>query len=512
MVFSRIVYKLSRHCKEQKFSYCMKRGEFFSGGNKFTIKKMANMKEEKPHITDVSPLYKSYKDHDLKIVYENDFFLVVSKPYDIKLERGKYDDMYPSVETLLRKKRNLDVFRICGQLDYATSGLLIIAKDKLSSNILNYNIESKNISKIYLAILYDHLPLDVLHINTPISKVKNSFKMKLCYNYNDYYDSGKYCYSLIYPYKHCYLNNERVTLCELRTITGRRHQLRLHSLCLGSGIVGDETYFEDMITNKYKISYPNLLRGKENLDMSTCAVEETTDSANASCAASVKGMNRINVERMMLHCWIMLKNDNESVKKITKSESINALENKIFNIDYIICEDELSKYVNEEQRTYEQCVLKNHDLINADFVNYSVRNIRRNIKNIDKKLKKMDYGNLLPNSFIIGNKVNEKTVCLNKYGDTNNIQKRMVYAKNGEDEALPDDTQNDNFSEKGDPTSYEKEDVNFGKIETINVEDVFINEQFINKNSIYLVKNEKYKNPDDLFDDIYDNVNKFNWG
>ncbi|SBT71661.1 ribosomal large subunit pseudouridylate synthase, putative [Plasmodium malariae] len=505
MNFSRILNNVSNHYKEGKTLFLFKKSGFCSLENKFVIRKGKIMKEEDGIINNAGT-YKSYKGHNLKIVYENNFFLVLNKPYDIKLEKGKYDSMYPSVETLLRQKRkNLGVMRICGQLDYATSGLLIIAKDRLSSNILNYNIECKNISKIYLAILYDHLPLDVLHVNTPISKIKNEFKMKLCYNYNDYYDNGKYCYSLIYPYKHCYLNNAKVTLCELRTITGRRHQLRLHALCLGSGIVGDETYFEDMITNKYKINYSNYSTCSNNVEINNNYEDSNKKYDNE--VTEKRDVKKIEIERMMLHCWIILKNDNE-IKKLEKSENINILENKIFDKDYIICDDELSKFVNEEKRTFEQCVLKNNDLINTNFINYNVKNINKNIRKINKKLNKIKYDKLLHNSLTLQNAEGAKNAkCVKLQNVNNNIEKRQVHVKNEIDDIRRNSIQNE--TERMDINSI---DLNSKKIETINVSDRFINDHLINKNSIYLVKNEKYKDPNDLFDDIHDSVNKFNWG
>ncbi|CRG92984.1 ribosomal large subunit pseudouridylate synthase, putative [Plasmodium gallinaceum] len=495
MYFGKIFYDVSKYCKQNNILFLIRKYGFSSKNNfKYFLKENTNMIEDgKVNI----PSYKSYKGHKLKVIYENDFFFVVNKPYDIKLEKGKYDDIYPSVETLIRQEKKLDVFRICGQLDYATSGLLIVAKDKLSSNILNYNIECKNISKIYLAILYGHLPLDIMHINAPISKIKNEFKMKLCYNYNDYYDNGKYCYSLIYPFKHCYLNNQKVTLCEMRTITGRRHQLRLHSIYIGSGIVGDETYFEDMIINKYKINCSNSNNDKMKDENNNYSIKKLNNDINDIQNIPIK---KIELERMMLHCWIILKNKNKQINKLNKSENINFLEDKIFDTDYIICDDELSHYVNEKQRTYEECVLKNDDLININFINYNVKNINKNIKNIDKKLNKKKYDSLLYNSLILENL---------ESAEQNNSNYTLQYNENKENKEIH--IKNEKINEE---IKKNEKDIDFinNKIETINVTDTYINNKLIDNNLIYKVKNDKYKNPNDLFDDIHDSVNKFNWG
>lgn len=463
----------------QIYKYFLIKHTFFSQltknkrmkGNEEHINKSSCV-SEKPIIN--TPLYKSYKGCKLDIIYENDHFLVVNKPYDIKLEKGKYDDEYPSVETLIRNEREIGLFRMCGQLDYATSGLLIIAKSKLVSNIINYNIECKNICKIYLAILYGHLPLHLLHVTAPISRAKHEFKMKLCYNYNDdYYETGKHCYSLIYPYKHCYLENEKVTLCEMRTITGRRHQLRLHSVSIGSSIVGDETYFEDALAQKYKI---NSINGKE---------------------ASAGIFKKIDASRMMLHCWIIL-NNTKKKQKLKTSEGVNNIEKEIFSENYIICNDELSPFVNEKKRSYEECVLKDDNLINKNFVNYNVYNVNKNLKRINNKLNKHDHHELLLNSLVrermkrnINDASSEAMINpLNKIDTAiNNLEKTVKQESASTSSSLCTK-----------------------QIATVNVTDKKINKEQLNPSCIYKVENDCYLNPNALFDEIRDNVNKFNWG
>ncbi|EUD68337.1 pseudouridylate synthase [Plasmodium inui San Antonio 1] len=112
MLFRTIFYNVSRGCKEKNIPYLIKKGKFFCIEKRVVLEERRGiMGDRPPPVVDPQPAYKSYKGHNLSIVYENEFFLVVNKPYDIKLEKGKLDDMYPSVETLLRQKTNLDVFR-----------------------------------------------------------------------------------------------------------------------------------------------------------------------------------------------------------------------------------------------------------------------------------------------------------------------------------------------------------------------------------------------------------------
>lgn len=154
--------------------------------------------------------------------------------------------------------------------------------------------------------------------------------------------------------------------------------------------------------------------------------------------------------------------------------------------DYIICEDELSQFANENSRTFEDCVLKNNDLINTSFINYNLKGIKKNIKNIDRKLKnnlnnKRDITRHMNMSFI-----NSDNMKITK-DNNNNITK---YEQHPNNDVL----------------------LNLNKAPIINVTDNFLNYENVNKNNIYEIKNDKYKNPNDLFDDIHDTYNKFNWG
>jgi 23S rRNA-/tRNA-specific pseudouridylate synthase len=87
-----------------------------------------------------------------------------------------------------------------------------------------------------------------------------------------------------------------VTKLRLRPLTGRRHQLRVHCLCMGHTIVGDYTY---------GVYSPLKLLPTQNADgrsgMGT--MENSLDSS--STAAPIGQLDR-HAERMMLHAHRLL--------------------------------------------------------------------------------------------------------------------------------------------------------------------------------------------------------------
>lgn len=175
---------------------------------------------------------------NIRIIFENDHLLVISKPAGLLSVPAK-DHSMPNAESWL-KARYPDCrlpFMLVHRLDQATSGLLIAAKDAQTHKILQKAFEQKTIRKRYLAWVEGILTSDCGTISLPI-----------CTNPDDRprqvvdWQFGK---SAVTRYNVLKREAER-TLVELFPLTGRTHQLRLHCASpfgLDHPIVGDTLYF-----------------------------------------------------------------------------------------------------------------------------------------------------------------------------------------------------------------------------------------------------------------------------
>jgi RluA family pseudouridine synthase len=168
--------------------------------------------------------YKPYK-KKLVIIFEDDYLAVINKPAGIDVSGNKFrtiENMALSNIKLNKGTDGLKKLRPVHRLDNPTSGLLLIAKTSESLIELSHQFQAREISKSYNAIVVGHLPAEG-EIRTP----SNNQEAITLYKTLSYYPS---------------LKVGENSLVELKLLTGRTHQLRIHLSQLGYPILGDKLY------------------------------------------------------------------------------------------------------------------------------------------------------------------------------------------------------------------------------------------------------------------------------
>lgn len=171
----------------------------------------------------------------LNIVYGDQWLLIINKPAGMLSVPGKerqtsiYDlarEAYPEAEGPM----------IVHRLDMATSGLLIIAKDKKTHQHLQAQFKNRSIRKKYIALLDGVVPEDEGTIELPLcpnpldrprQMVDTQYGKPAITYYQVLERTDKYTRIAFYPH------------------TGRTHQLRVHAAHpsgLHCPIIGDELY------------------------------------------------------------------------------------------------------------------------------------------------------------------------------------------------------------------------------------------------------------------------------
>lgn len=178
------------------------------------------------------------------VVFENDDVLVINKPYGVSVQGGtgvKYnlEDYF----SFLSDKK----LRIVHRIDKDTRGLLILAKNLQTAVKLTDMFRKREVGKRYLAVL-SKIPIKnsgtiktyiVLSNNGNIAGNAHSSEERM---------NGK---QAITKYKVIKTNKDNNTaLVEFYPLTGRKHQIRLHSQYIKCPIVGDEKYGFEKQKNK----------------------------------------------------------------------------------------------------------------------------------------------------------------------------------------------------------------------------------------------------------------------
>ena len=165
------------------------------------------------------------KNADVKpeVVYEDDDVLVVDKPAGLLSEaKGEYCP-----------ERTLGDFGyVVHRLDRDTSGVMILAKSEEVQKFLKKQFQNRTVHKTYVAVVEGRPKLDEARIDLPIIRNK---KRPTTFLVDANGRESETYYKVL-------KSNGRRSLVELKPVTGRTHQLRVHMKYLGCPIVGDVVY------------------------------------------------------------------------------------------------------------------------------------------------------------------------------------------------------------------------------------------------------------------------------
>ena len=195
-----------------------------------------------------------------EVVYEDDNMAVVNKPSGILTHPTSAERSGTLVNGLLyRFGANLsDVngdFRpgILHRLDRNTSGLLMIAKNNKSHEFLAAQIKDKTAVRKYLAIVKGVIKEDFLVIDKPISRGFTD-TCKMCIS-----DDGKPAVTEVRVLKR--FND--ASFVELKLLTGRTHQIRVHLASINHPVYNDTLYgfgkmkikTQEQVLQAYKLEF-----------------------------------------------------------------------------------------------------------------------------------------------------------------------------------------------------------------------------------------------------------------
>ena len=176
-------------------------------------------------------------DIDVCVVYEDPYLLVINKQSGLVVHpaNGHYDDTLVNALLHRFKLSDIDSERpgIVHRIDKDTSGLMLVAKDNKTHELLANMIKNKEVERVYWALVDGVINHNTGTIDAPIGRDPNN-RQKMCV-------TDKFSKEAITNFRVLKRYKEN-TLVECKLDTGRTHQIRVHFNYIGHPVYGDPVY------------------------------------------------------------------------------------------------------------------------------------------------------------------------------------------------------------------------------------------------------------------------------
>lgn len=199
----------------------------------------------------------------LEIIFEDTDYLVINKPAGLVVHGGGNITEKTLTDFLLEKYPEIknvgdDPIRpgLVHRLDKEVSGLMVIAKNNKSFAHLKNQFKDRDVNKEYIALAHGKISTDSGIINFPIKRSNAGYKMAaIPLNTFDLLSRRKPTDRDQGNLEGIFKSREAITeysvtqrfinytLLNVKILTGRTHQIRVHFFALGHPLVGDNLYY-----------------------------------------------------------------------------------------------------------------------------------------------------------------------------------------------------------------------------------------------------------------------------
>jgi len=172
------------------------------------------------------------------ILHEDVDVLVLDKPGWLVCHPSKNGPL-SSLVGASKSYLNTETLHLASRLDRETSGVVLLAKHRKSASYWQKGIEQKTVRRNYLAILEGNLTEERV-VSNYLGKDPDS-PVYVKQRVTDKSRKAKFAETVFSPL----ICKNNYTLCSVSTLTGRKHQIRIHAQWIKCPLVGEKLYGKD---------------------------------------------------------------------------------------------------------------------------------------------------------------------------------------------------------------------------------------------------------------------------
>lgn len=175
---------------------------------------------------------------DIPILFEDEHLLVVNKPSGMAVHGGS-GSSFGLIECIraLRAETHQDL-ELVHRIDRETSGILIISKKRSALRKLQEQLRARSWKKYYQTLVLGSWPSSLKQVDLPLLKTNTGEKEARVF-VDETGDKACTKFKIIQAYKSVYSS---FTLIQAQILTGRTHQIRVHTSANKFPIAGDDRY------------------------------------------------------------------------------------------------------------------------------------------------------------------------------------------------------------------------------------------------------------------------------
>lgn len=179
-----------------------------------------------------------YKFLDQAVLFEDDSIMVINKPSKMAVHAGSGIKV-GIIEALRALRSELSFLELVHRLDRETSGCLVLAKKSSALRSLNEDFKTNSqknvrVDKRYLALVKGRWK----HGQRQVNKNLNTDARRYGERHVVVDNNGSYASSIMTPK----LIGDTASLMEVKLLTGRTHQVRVHAESENHPLAGDQRY------------------------------------------------------------------------------------------------------------------------------------------------------------------------------------------------------------------------------------------------------------------------------